>query len=178
MAYLNSDDTLLPGSLHYVARYFQRHADVDVVYGHRVLIDEDDMEIGRWIMPRHNDRVLSWADFIPQETMFWRRGIWEEAGAAMDESWRLILDWDLLVRFRDAGARMVRLPRFLGCFRIHETQHTLSIMDSHGRAEMDEMRKRCLGREVSRREISRGVAPYMRRHHALQKLYRARLVRY
>ena len=39
MAYLNSDDLLLPGALHTVARYFADHPDVDVVYGHRVVID-------------------------------------------------------------------------------------------------------------------------------------------
>src|SRR5436309_1216264 len=33
MAYLNSDDLLLPGSLHYVAAYFAHHPEVDVDYG-------------------------------------------------------------------------------------------------------------------------------------------------
>jgi glycosyltransferase involved in cell wall biosynthesis len=178
MAYLNSDDMLLPGALHYVARYFRRHPQVDVVYGHRILVDEDNMEIGRWILPRHNDEVLSWADFIPQETMFWRRRIWEKSGAAMDKSWFLVLDWDLLLRFREADARMVRLPRFLGAFRIHDVQKTSSVMDSHGKEEMAALRKRCLGREVTRPEISKGVGPYLRRHHVLQKLYRARMLRY
>src|SRR5579872_1642244 len=41
MAYLNSDDILLPGSLNYVAAYFAANPDVDVVYGHRVSIDLD-----------------------------------------------------------------------------------------------------------------------------------------
>ena len=36
---------ILPGALAYVARYFQRHPEVDVVYGHRVLIDEADREM-------------------------------------------------------------------------------------------------------------------------------------
>src|SRR5919204_1282173 len=77
MGFLNADDILLPGSLHYVAHYFERHPRVDLVYGHRVLIDENDMEIGRWVLPRHDDEVLSWADFVPQETLFWRRRTWE-----------------------------------------------------------------------------------------------------
>ena len=58
MAWLNSDDLLLPGSLAYVARYFVRHPDVDVVYGHRVLIDEHDKRIGAWVLPRHDDAAL------------------------------------------------------------------------------------------------------------------------
>jgi len=36
MAYLNSDDLLMPGTLTYVARVFQTRPDIDVVYGHRI----------------------------------------------------------------------------------------------------------------------------------------------
>src|SRR5258707_8854007 len=48
----------------------------------------------------------------------------EKAGAHIDESFRFAMDWDLLVRFRDAGARFARLPRFLGAFRVHGQQKT------------------------------------------------------
>ena len=53
MAYLNSDDMLMPGVLRYVEEYFQNHPEVDVVYGHRVIVDENGMQIGRWILPLH-----------------------------------------------------------------------------------------------------------------------------
>ncbi len=75
MAYLNSDDLLLPGSLAYVARYFAAHPDVDVVYGHRVMIDENDGQIGSMVLPRHDDDELALLDFVPQETLFWRRSL-------------------------------------------------------------------------------------------------------
>ena len=104
MAWLNSDDMLLPGSLEAVARVFQSHPEVDVVYGHRINIDANGREIGRWIMPKHKDEILTWADYIPQETMFWRRSIWDAAGGELDESFRFALDWDLILRFRDQGA--------------------------------------------------------------------------
>src|SRR5262245_51622960 len=55
MAYLNSDDVLLPGTLHYVADFFAKNPQVDVVYGHRVVIDTNDAEVGRWILPRHDN---------------------------------------------------------------------------------------------------------------------------
>jgi len=73
MAYLNSDDLLLPGSLFAVAKYFTDHPDVDVVYGHRVIINRNGDETGRWVLPPHDAEVLKWADFVPQETLFWRR---------------------------------------------------------------------------------------------------------
>ena len=110
MAYLNSDDLLLPGALHYVAAFFSKHPDIDVVYGHRVVIDEYDREIGRWVLPPHDNEILSWADYVPQETLFWRRRIWDAVGGSIDESFRFAVDWDLLIRFRDAGAKMVACP--------------------------------------------------------------------
>lgn len=164
MAWLNSDDILLPGSLAYVANYFKRHPKVDVVYGHRILIDEDDKQIGRWMLPRHDNKVLSWADYIPQETMFWRRRIWEKAGGQIDESFRFAMDWDLLIRFREAGARFSRLPRFIGGFRIHRQQKTSAEISGIGIQEMTRIRERVLGRVPSDAEIYMAVGSYMRRH--------------
>ncbi|MEP7070708.1 MAG: glycosyltransferase, partial [Usitatibacter sp.] len=166
MAYLNSDDILMPGALAYVADYFERHPEVDVVYGHRVVIDDKDQQIGRWIMPAHDNAVLAWADFVPQETLFWRRGIWEKAGGRMDESFQFALDWDLLVRFRDAGARFARLPRLLGGFRVHPQQKTtLSIADT-GFQEMNRIRQRVLGRVPTSEEVRKAVLPYLAKHMA------------
>lgn len=164
MAWLNSDDILLPGSMTYVADYFNRHPEVDVVYGHRILIDENDQQIGRWMLPRHDDDVLSWADYIPQETMFWRRSIWEKAGGQIDETFRFAMDWDLIIRFRDAGARFACLPRFLGGFRIHMQQKTSAEISGIGIREMTRIRERVLGRVPSEAEIYTAVVPYMRRH--------------
>lgn len=163
MAWLNSDDLLMPGALALVAEYFASHPEVDVVYGHRILIDEEGHEIGRWVMPPHSDKVLSWADFVPQETLFWRRSLWEKVGG-IDESFRFAMDWDLLLRFRDAGARMVRLPYFLGAFRIHEAQKTSAQINEVGMREMTRLRQRALGRAVTGTEIRAALLPYLARH--------------
>ena len=80
MAYLNSDDLLLPGTLAYVARAFAADPTLDVVYGHRICINEDGMEIGRWLLPTHDREAIKWFDYIPQETMFWRRRVWNTLG--------------------------------------------------------------------------------------------------
>ena len=164
MAWLNSDDILLPGALAYVADHFMRHPEVDVVYGHRILIDENDRQIGRWIMPPHSDAVLSWADFVPQETMFFRRRIWDMAGGCVDESVRFAMDWDLLRRFREAGARFERLPRFIGGFRIHPQQKTSAAISDVGFQEMNRLRQRVLGRIPSGIEVRKAVLPYLLKH--------------
>lgn len=163
MAWLNSDDLLLPGTLAYVARYFANHPDVDVVYGNRIIIDESDGQIGAWVLPEHDDVALTLADFIPQETLFWRRRIWEAAGGEVDPSFAFALDWDLLLRFREAGATMVRLPRFLGAFRVHAEQKT-TVDDAVGQAECERLRKRVHGRPVSIEEVVAALKPYLDRH--------------
>ena len=178
MAYLNSDDLLLPGSLRYVGRYFEAHPDVDVIYGHRVLIDESDREIGRWVLPRHRDPILAWADYVPQETLFWRRRAWGAAGGRVDEEFRFAIDWDLLLRLRDAGARIVRVPRFIGAFRVHGAQKTTAELDTAGAEETTRILRREHHRDVPAKEVSRELRGYLRRHVALHKLYRAGLIRY
>ncbi|MBA4741022.1 MAG: glycosyltransferase [Burkholderiales bacterium] len=174
MSWLNSDDLLLPGALKIVSRFFLENPDVDVVYGNRLQIDVYDREIGRWILPGHDDSVLPWADYIPQETLFWRREIWEKVGGEIDESFRFAMDWDLLLRFREAGAKFAHIPRFLGAFRIHEQQKTLSEINDVGRREMGRIRERALGFVPKQSQIRRAVTPFLLKHLGVDMLYRIR----
>jgi len=177
MAYLNSDDLLLPGALHTVAKYFEDHPDVDVVYGHRVVIDRDGNELGRWVIPPHDADILKWADYVPQETMFWRRRIWDKVGG-IDESFRFAMDWDLLLRFQEAGAKFHRIGRFLGAFRVHNTSKTTTVVKTTGSEEMARLRERCHGREVTGEEIQHGIRRYLLRHALCNRMYTLGLFRY
>lgn len=144
MAWLNSDDLIGPGVLRYVAEFFATHPDVDVIYGHRIIIDENDGDVGRWIMPRHDPHVLEWIDYVPQETLFWRKRAWDLAGG-IDPSFQFALDWDLLARFQQAGCRMVRVPYCLGAFRVHSEQKTSQAIHTTGADEMRRIRTRFHG---------------------------------
>lgn len=175
MAWLNSDDILLPGALAIVADYFNKHPETDVVYGNRLLINENDMEIGRWILPGHDSDVLSWVDYIPQETMFWRRSIWDKVGGQINESFRFAMDWDLLVRFGEADAKFVHTPHFLGAFRIHEQQKTSAVINEIGHLEMDRIRERLLGRVPTRKEIRNKVIPFMLKHIVVAMAYQIKV---
>jgi len=172
MAYLNSDDLLLPGSLATVASFFAEHPEVDAVYGHRLIIDEADREIGRWVMPPHDNEVLRWADYVPQETLFWRRAAWDRAGGRIDDSFRFAMDWDLILRLQDSGARIVRIDRFLGAFRVHAAQKTSSIITEVGHQEMDRLRQRVHGRGVTHEEVRRVIGPYLVKATVLHHLRR------
>ncbi len=144
MAWLNSDDLLAPGSLAFVAAYFAAHPEVDAIYGHRIIIDENDGEIGRWVMPRHDPATLEWIDYVPQETLFWRKRAWDRVGG-LDPTFQFALDWDLLARFQQAGCRLVRVPYFLGAFRVHTAQKTSQAIHTTGAEEMRRIRERFHG---------------------------------
>jgi glycosyltransferase involved in cell wall biosynthesis len=176
MAYLNSDDVLMPGALTYVAKAFADNPGVDVVYGHRICIDEDGMEIGRWILPQHDPVAIKWFDFIPQETMFWRRRVWQEVGE-FDESFRYALDWDFILRAHSKGMKFKRLPRFLACFRVHDAQKSTDIFDV-GQRESGQLRKIHVGFDPDAKAITRAIAPYLRRHVLYHRLYKLKILRY
>jgi len=163
MAYLNSDDLLLPRALNYVARYFQRHPDVDVIYGHRIIIDGQDGEVGRWILPRHADWATALADYVPQETLFWRRRAWERVASRVDDGLHFAIDWDLLLRFMRTGCRIVRVPRFLAAFRTHDDQKSV-VQRAVGEDEIRRLREHWHGRHLSDQEIAESLAPFYRSH--------------
>ena len=144
MAWLNSDDFIAPKVLRYVGEYFATHPHVDVIYGNRIIIDGHDQEVGRWIMPAHDRKALEWIDYVPQETLFWRRKAWDLAGG-IDPKFQFALDWDILARFQQAGCTIVRLPYFLGCFRVHALQKTSQAIHTTGADEMTIIRQRFHG---------------------------------
>ena len=138
MAYLNSDDLLMPGVLAYVNKYFQEHPEVDAIYGHRLIVDERGLQIGRWVLPPHSDRDVEFFDFIPQETMFWRKRIWDKVGG-IDPKFQFAMDWDLILRFIKAGAKFVRVPYYLAYFRAHESQKSQRVFGTRGQKEIDSL---------------------------------------
>ena len=164
MAWINSDDFYLPGTFAFVADFFARHPEVDAIYGNRILVDESSHEIGRWFLPEHDHEILRLYDFVPQETLFWRRRIWDKVGG-LDTSYKFAMDWDLLLRFQAGGARIVHLPRFFACFRIHPAQKTAAAMRATGQKEIDELRHRANGRIIPPAELEndRRLIRYLRR---------------
>lgn len=175
MAYLNSDDVLLPGTLHYVARAFEKYPKVDFVYGNRIVIDEKGRETARVVLPPHDSEVIKWADYIPQETMFWRRSVWEKLGG-FDTNFHYAMDWDFILRAQAAGFRFKRLPRFLACFRVYSTQKTFALHDV-GQEEQDRLRLRSHGSLPKGRDINAAIAGYMRKQVLFHRLYKLGIMR-
>jgi GT2 family glycosyltransferase len=161
MAWINSDDLVASGALHQVANYFIKHPKTQVVYGDRILIDEEGFEIGLWILPNHSDRVLKFADFVPQETLYWTRKAWRHTGGQLDETFRFAMDWDFLIRLSKNHLKISHLPKILGLFRIHHQQKTSTQLTSLGHQEMQLIRLRELGFQPGRWQINANIASFL-----------------
>jgi hypothetical protein len=95
-----------------------------------------------------------------------------------DPQFHFAMDWDLLLRFRAAGGRFRRIPRFLGAFRVHDEQKSSALINDLGASEMARLRQREHGRPIGEAELSRRLRGFLLRHIVYQKLYRLGLLRY
>jgi glycosyltransferase involved in cell wall biosynthesis len=137
LGYLNSDDLLAPGALHFVNEFFRQNPRIDFIYSHRLAIDEEDNVIWYWILPRHVSYLMKRWDFIPQETCFWRRRLLDKCGS-IDRSFRFAMDYDLFVRFMTNG-RFGRVNRFLAAFRVHSGSKTSTHFATVGQEEFQKL---------------------------------------
>jgi hypothetical protein len=175
MGWLNSDDLLLPGSLNYVASFFNAHPEIDFVYGDRVIIDREGAEIGRAILPAHDASALRHADYVPQETMFWRRRVWEALGG-LDESFQFAMDWDFILRAQAQGFRFQHLPRCLGAFRVYPQQKTHSWVDV-GAQDQQRLREKWIGPTFTVNDVKAAIKPYLIRQTLCHYAYKIGVLR-
>ncbi|HEU4717847.1 MAG TPA: glycosyltransferase family 2 protein [Bacteroidia bacterium] len=135
MAWINSDDLFHPGSLWVAGEIFSAMPQVEWIQGMASVIDET----GRTVMVK-NFRKWSKYNFflgdpehIQQESTFWRRSLWEKAGARLDTSLRYAGDYELWLRFFD-HAQLHSVGTTLGAFRFRtKNQFTLEKMDDYNR---------------------------------------------
>jgi hypothetical protein len=82
-----------------------------------------------------------------------------------------------MLRAQQAGFKMVRLPRFLGCFRIHAEQKTSAMIDV-GLEEMQLLRRRYLGHTPTQPEIYSAAMPFLALQLCYHWMYRLKILKY
>jgi glycosyltransferase involved in cell wall biosynthesis len=120
LGYLNADDRFVPGALEYVAAYFDRHPEVDVLCGAIRIIDENGHPS---IRKRTSDRFdlanyISGICTVAQQATFFRKRVFEAAGGFNAHN-RITWDGELLVTMSLSGCRFESVFRVLGDFRIY-----------------------------------------------------------
>jgi glycosyltransferase involved in cell wall biosynthesis len=133
MTWLNSDDELLPNALHTIGEIFSRFPQVNWLTGQPANMDADgQMRVSRFKAGRRRSWIeRGWYHgrlwgFIRQEGTFWRRSLWEQAGAAVDEDKHYTMDYDLWQRFA-AYTDLYTVDQPLAAFRHHAAQKTAAL---------------------------------------------------
>jgi glycosyltransferase involved in cell wall biosynthesis len=131
LAYLNSDDVYLPGTLLHIAEIFREKPDTDVVYGNEYSVDQEDGIIGEERLTPYFPSIsrfgLVYGGFgIRQPASFWTKAVYDRAGP-IDRSFVHCMDNDLFARFAFAGARFQFTREFLAGFRVHPSSKTSTL---------------------------------------------------
>lgn len=126
VAWLNADDTYLPGAINTAVEHFMNHPDCDMVYGEGYRIDEDSRVIGRFqaTEPFNLWKLAYLSDYILQQSVFMRRRAVEAVGY-VDETLHWAMDWDLFVKI-GKRFRIDYLPVYLANIREHRSAKTAS----------------------------------------------------
>lgn len=128
LAYLNSDDALLPHSLACVADIFHKNSEIDFVYGAVETIDADNQVIPYPLIPStlNWNQVLSNQITLPQQGVFWRRKVYQQLGD-FDSSLHYRMDYDYWIRSLLAGFKWYKLDQFIAQYRVHSTSKSIAL---------------------------------------------------
>jgi glycosyltransferase involved in cell wall biosynthesis len=136
MGWLNASDLLHTSGLFVVGSVFASLPAVEWVTGRPTRFNPNGMTVDIRALPSWSRfRFLAGANrYIQQESTFWRRSLWEKAGAHLDSSCRDVGDFELWVRFF-RHARLYSVDALIGGYRFHS--------DALSAADMERYNQRC-----------------------------------
>ena len=150
--YINADDLLLPGAVRRVTEVFSCHAEIDIVCGNGYQINEAGQRERNIYSTEWNLTAYAYgACNIVQQATFFKRDIFWKAGG-FNVSNRICWDGELLVAMSLVGAKFIKIPDFLGAFRIYRHSITGSGLQK-SKAFQDatqQIAERILGRSPTR----------------------------
>lgn len=132
MGWINSDDILLPCSLFNMARLFNDLGNINWIQGLNSFIDLDGNVINTNSPKKFSFITFLNGDFkwIQQESTFWRRRLWNQAGGKVNDNLKLAGDFELWFRFfRHTKLYNTNIP--IGAWRKREGQLSGTNMESY-----------------------------------------------
>ena len=119
LCWVNSDDFLLPGALHKIARHFAGWThEPRLAYGACLFFHERGSRAKVVRPPEHDRARLALTAYIIQPSAFWTRALWEKAGP-LDAQLAYGFDWDWFNRAAALGTFECS-PELLSAYRFHE----------------------------------------------------------
>ncbi len=126
LAYLNSDDTYLPGAISEAVEFLRSNPETGLVYGDAKFINADGQVIGTFNAQQTSyQRLRRGGVYIPQQAAFWRADLWRKVGP-LDPSYYFAMDYDLWVRLARVSAIKYYPGHTWANFRLHYDAKTIS----------------------------------------------------
>lgn len=126
LAYLNSDDTYLPGAIRRAVHYFTvDNPDSHFVYGEGYHITEKGTIIDRYPTEPFDFQHLAETCFICQPTTFWKRDVIEKIGL-FDENLHYVMDYDYWIRVAKQYGNLGYINEYLANSRFYRETKTMS----------------------------------------------------
>ncbi len=124
IAWINSDDMLVPGALYKVNQFFETNPDKSVVTGNQIIIDEDGKAVRTIPATSFSyDHLLNGTrTSVMQNSTFFRRGVLLDVGY-LDEHFHYTMDHELFVRIA-SKYKSYTINADLACFRIWRDSKT------------------------------------------------------
>jgi glycosyltransferase involved in cell wall biosynthesis len=138
-AWLNADDTYLPGAVRTGVEWLVGHPDTDVVYGEGYWIGENGEQIGRYPTLPFDPLVLQRDCFICQPAAFIRASAYRRC--SLDPDVNQSFDYDLWIRMAKQGVRFTSIPQYLAASRMHGGAKTIYERDDVFQASMGLLRR-------------------------------------
>lgn len=137
--WLNADDVLLPGALEKVlSRVEVERGKAEWIVGNQMRIDEKGNVLKCSVGNGWHDWLYKHAvPHVYGPSAFFRRELLERVGG-FDDSLSICMDWDLWIRFMQAGARFTRIGRYLWGLRQWAGSKTQRPMDREELAQQHE----------------------------------------
>lgn len=140
LAWLNSDDTYLPGAIQAAVKVLVDQPQLGLVYGDANLVDLDGNVIGRFPAKQTSyRRLMRGYVHIPQQAAFFRASVWKEVGP-LDPTFYFAMDYDLWVRIAKRKP-ILHVPGLWANFRLHQEGKS-TIADARCWPEMLRVHKR------------------------------------
>ncbi len=119
MAWINSDDKYTPWSFKVVADIFTQFPNIMWIVGFNSWWNSDGVMINAERVPKNIfDFLLGNYSWIQQESVFWRRSLWEKAGGYINQEYKFMVDGELWTRFF-LHEDIYSIDCILGGYRLH-----------------------------------------------------------
>lgn len=125
LAWVNSDDVLLPGCLSTISEYYLQENEPEIITGNVVYINA-------------RGKITRYVRLPLQSRFFFFRGIWHASAPAiffkaslfrdisgLNQNYHLCMDLDMWMKMMKNRPRMVHIQRYIGAYRWHIAAKTV-----------------------------------------------------